>query len=155
MPVIFTKPGPGINYESIASSIVNDSSVAGNTVKDALNTLTASGGIDHGNLTGLIDDDHTQYILSNGSRAFTGNIQANASGTLDIGSLTLPFKDLYLTGSSLYLDGIKTLYTIGNNIVLASPDGSIVISGSVNLSDAVINHDELTGLSDPGKSCEK
>ena len=112
--------------------------------------VTATGSLttDHGALTGLSDDDHTQYFLADSSRAFSGNLLPNASGTLDIGSLALPFKDLYLTGSSLYLDGIKTLYTDGNNIVLASPDGSIVISGTINLSDGVINHDELTGLAD-------
>ena len=31
-----------------------------------------SGG-DHGTLTGLADDDHTQYILADGTRAFTGD----------------------------------------------------------------------------------
>jgi hypothetical protein len=50
--------------------------------------LTASGtidssmidasGIDHGDLAGLDDDDHTQYILVDGSRAFTGNIDAGS-----------------------------------------------------------------------------
>lgn len=30
------------------------------------------GGTDHGALTGLGDDDHTQYVLANGSRAFSG-----------------------------------------------------------------------------------
>lgn len=29
--------------------------------------------IDHGNLTGLGDDDHTQYILADGTRAFSGD----------------------------------------------------------------------------------
>lgn len=37
---------------------------------------TVSGGIvqDHGGLTGLGDDDHTQYVLANGTRAFTGTV---------------------------------------------------------------------------------
>lgn len=47
MPVIFAKPGAGIGAGSlIASSVINDSSVTGATVKDALDTLnvaTASG----------------------------------------------------------------------------------------------------------------
>lgn len=30
--------------------------------------------IDHGLLAGLGDDDHTQYVLADGSRAFTGGI---------------------------------------------------------------------------------
>lgn len=35
-------------------------------------SLINQGGIEHGNLAGLLDDDHPQYILVNGSRAFTG-----------------------------------------------------------------------------------
>jgi len=36
-------------------------------------TMIDASGIDHGDLGGLGDDDHTQYILVDGSRAFTGN----------------------------------------------------------------------------------
>jgi hypothetical protein len=76
---------------------------------------TLSGSMDHGGLLGLGDDDHTQYILHDGTRAFTGNVQANASGTLDIGSVGTPFAnlyadDVYVKGSSLH---------IGDNVVLS------------------------------------
>lgn len=33
--------------------------------------------IDHGALAGLGDDDHTQYILADGTRSFTGSIEIN------------------------------------------------------------------------------
>lgn len=36
-------------------------------------SLINFGAIDHGSLSGLLDDDHTQYILVDGTRAFTGN----------------------------------------------------------------------------------
>ncbi len=65
--------------------------------------------IDHGNLEGLADDDHTQYFLADGTRSLSGNLLPNASGTIDIGSSALPFKDLYLTSASLYIDGIQTI----------------------------------------------
>jgi len=43
MPVIFAKPGAGIGAGSlIASSVINDSSVAGASVKDALDTLNVA-----------------------------------------------------------------------------------------------------------------
>jgi hypothetical protein len=46
-------------------------------VLDAAGLIDASmideSGLDHGSLSGLGDDDHTQYILADGSRAFTGN----------------------------------------------------------------------------------
>jgi len=35
-----------------------------------------AGGGDHGSLTGLADDDHTQYLLADGSRACTGILEA-------------------------------------------------------------------------------
>lgn len=38
-------------------------------------TISGAGGVsDHGDLTGLVDDDHTQYILSDGIRPFTGTV---------------------------------------------------------------------------------
>lgn len=50
--------------------------------------LTASGGItDHGALTGLLDDDHPQYALTDGTRTFTGDV--TISGGLTVaGTLT-------------------------------------------------------------------
>ncbi len=45
-------------------------------------TFTAAQSADHGNLTGLADDDHTQYILVDGTRAFTGDVRLNG-GTQD------------------------------------------------------------------------
>ena len=57
---------------------------------------TISGGIvqDHGSLTGLDGDDHTQYILVTGARAFTGTV----------GGIT-PTADNHLTTKS-YVDSL-------------------------------------------------
>jgi hypothetical protein len=41
---------------------------------------------DHGALTGLGDDDHPQYTLADGTRAFTGSIEFSADNTHDIGA---------------------------------------------------------------------
>ena len=78
-------------------------------------------GFDHGQLGQLSDDDHAQYILADGTRSFTGSIKSSTSGTLDIGSAALPFKDVYMTGASLYMNGSKVLYTSGNDLVLNAP----------------------------------
>lgn len=43
-----------------------------------------AGVTDHGALTGLADDDHTQYALVDGSRAFTGAITTTSSGTATV-----------------------------------------------------------------------
>jgi hypothetical protein len=53
---------------------------------------------DHGNLTGLLDDDHPQYVLVDGTRAMTGALQLTsggfttsvASGATSPWTLTLP-----------------------------------------------------------------
>ena len=57
------------------------------------------GGVsDHGSLTGLSDDDHTQYLLANGSRGLSGNWNAGSYNItaqgLTLGGLTqgsIPF----------------------------------------------------------------
>ena len=42
-------------------------------------TTISSGVTDHGALTGLTDDDHTQYLLVNGTRAMTGDLDMGTS----------------------------------------------------------------------------
>lgn len=46
------------------------------TGKPIINAQPSAGGgvTDHGALTGLLDDDHSQYSLASGSRAFTGTV---------------------------------------------------------------------------------
>lgn len=41
-------------------------------------TFNAAAASDHGNLAGLADDDHTQYLLASGTRALTGNWNVGA-----------------------------------------------------------------------------
>ena len=46
--------------------------------KDEYETFSAAGGIDHGSLGGLADDDHTRYLDKDGTRALTGDWDAGA-----------------------------------------------------------------------------
>jgi len=46
-----------------------------------INITVNDGGIDHGSIAGLSDDDHTQYSLVAGTRAFTGKVSYNAHPT--------------------------------------------------------------------------
>lgn len=43
--------------------------------------VVISGASDHGVLTGLGDDDHSQYLLADGSRTLSGNL--TVTGTVD------------------------------------------------------------------------
>lgn len=49
---------------------------------DALNPAFSSAQA-HGNLAGLLNDDHTQYLLADGTRALTGNMAVDATVTID------------------------------------------------------------------------
>ena len=60
--------------------------------------------VDHGSIAGLSDiADHASYIVLDGTRAFTGNVQANASGTLDIGAVGTPFNEVFCETVNLKL----------------------------------------------------
>ncbi|MBI2403666.1 MAG: hypothetical protein HYW52_03615 [Gemmatimonadetes bacterium] len=39
----------------------------------------ATGVTDHGQLSGLADDDHPQYLLASGARALAGNVDAGGN----------------------------------------------------------------------------
>lgn len=75
--------------------------------------FTGSGVTDHGNLAGLSDDDHSQYLLVAGTRAMAGNLDMSLNEILNfktenLGSLPSPGnlgRVVYLTTDDhLYLD---------------------------------------------------
>ncbi len=82
----------------IGSTTIDETSISGGLwlIYNQITGKLEYGTLVHGELSGLADDDHTQYTLVDGTRAFTGNIQANASGTLDIGSTATPFNIAYV-----------------------------------------------------------
>ena len=51
-------------------------------------TFIDASGIDHGGLAGLGDDDHTQYILVDGTRAFTGDQSMGSNQLTNVGDPT-------------------------------------------------------------------
>ena len=74
-------------------------------VRPFLNLGAGGGGVtDHGALTGLADDDHTQYSLVDGTRAFTGKVAGLSTAGGDPGT-TLATKD--------YVDGEVAGVTTG------------------------------------------
>lgn len=84
-------------------SILLDSASIDFTYDDVANTITATAlpaGIDHGSLAGLSDDDHTQYLLIDGTRAMTGNLVMGTTG-----GLTLEFYGADNGASSFSYDG--------------------------------------------------
>ena len=58
---------------------------AGGKIDESLLDIpTISGLIDHGGLAGLADDDHTQYSLVDGTRAYTGIVSYNSHPTFTL-----------------------------------------------------------------------
>ena len=83
---------------------------------------------DHGNLAGLGDDDHTQYSLADGTRAFTGVV----------GGVT-PTLPAHLT-TKQYVDG--EIDTISGTIDTHINDATI------HFTEASIDHGAISGLGD-------
>jgi len=73
---------------------------AGAWANDGSPASPSSGGgvTDHGGLTGLADDEHPQYVLAGGTRAFTGDIDVGANNITNVGTVD---------GRTLSTDGAK------------------------------------------------
>lgn len=95
---------------------------------------TVSGGIvqDHGGLTGLSDDDHTQYILANGTRSFSG-VVGGVTPTAGTHLTTKDYVDLAIQGLD-WQQSVKDFY---------SPSAGL--PGSPNTGDRYIADDSGNG----------
>jgi hypothetical protein len=73
---IIVQQGVGISKIIDARPTIGSSSVTGGS---------SEGGVtDHGDLTGLNDDDHTQYLLINGSRAMSGSLSIGGNNITNV-----------------------------------------------------------------------
>ncbi|KKK73867.1 hypothetical protein LCGC14_2889510, partial [marine sediment metagenome] len=80
---------------------------------------------DHGNLAGLTDDDHTQYTLEDGTRAFSGNISHGGFNITSVGTLAGTLS----TATQNSVTTMTALTTIGTLIAGAVP-ASLVTAGT-------------------------
>jgi hypothetical protein len=55
--------------------------------KSKLNGIAAGAVADHGALSGLADDDHTQYLLISGTRAMSGNLDLGTNNIVNVGEV--------------------------------------------------------------------
>lgn len=60
---------------------------AANGIAGASGAVGGSGITDHGNLNGLSDDDHPQYLLEDGTRAMSGNLDLDNNNIANVGTL--------------------------------------------------------------------
>jgi hypothetical protein len=104
------------------SDHVNTSAGAGDAGKPIVldaagkisNTMIDATAIDHGSLSGLLDDDHTQYILVDGTRAFSSDQSMGSNKLTNLGDATaatdavpLGQLDSTATGEGASLIGIE------------------------------------------------
>ena len=112
LPIFEMRPLYKLIYQT-STTYSNTVSAKITAVLDMRVIGTAGSGIqstpvsDHGSMTGLQDDDHTQYLLADGSRAVGGSLIPDANETYDLGSSSYRFRDLYLSGASINLGGLE------------------------------------------------
>ena len=66
--------------------------------------IASTGTVDHGVLEGLGDDDHTQYLLADGSRTLSGNL--TVTGTVDGRDISADWSIINLAVTSYDVDDI-------------------------------------------------
>lgn len=79
--------------QDAVGTILTDSATIDFDYNDGLNTITATviqSGLDHGSIGGLGDDDHTQYLLIDGTRAMTGTLDVVGGATSIRGAINEP-----------------------------------------------------------------
>lgn len=81
-----------LNFEATSFYITQNSPNTDEVVVNFRGTAGGGGGggvTDHGALTGLSDDDHTQYLLVSGSRAMTGTLDMGNARIVNLGTPSL------------------------------------------------------------------
>ncbi len=112
-------------------------------VLDAEGHIDASmiddGDIDHGSIeaTSLLDDDHTQYILVDGSRAFTGSQDMGGFVLTGLGQPSNPND----ATRKAYVDAVATGLRVKGNVRVAT-------TGNITISSAPVAIDGVTLAAD-------
>jgi len=96
------------------------------------NAVTGTGGsgsgvTDHGSLTGLGDDDHSIYILADGTRAFSGNQSFGDNNITNVGIISLD--QINPDGSTISINGAYTIPTVdGTALQVLQTNGTGTVS---------------------------
>lgn len=112
------------------------------------------GSIDHGSIGGLGDDDHTIYLLADGTRALTGNMSVDAGITIDGRDISADGALLdAIAGGKVAVDTDATPDFLGNAYndgVLRTSTGITFTDGgnfvTLTTNDGEIVHDNLSGF---------
>ena len=107
--------------------------------RESIGQVAEPSTVDHGSLAGLGDDDHTQYVLADGSRAMTALTVTNAAV---LGSNSVVFQPN--ADSTTFLQALQADGTVGLNydstnnrfgVLTATPSQALDLIGSMELED--------------------
>jgi hypothetical protein len=133
---ILQQPGVGNDYTVSGTNITFTEPPVTNDILLCSYLMSAGlgGGVytDHGNLDGLTDDDHQQYVLANGNRAFTGKV-SGITPTIAAHVATKGYVDGEI-GSHAHVAGDVTTGTFADALIAQS---------NVTQHEAAINHNNL------------
>lgn len=116
-------------------------------------TTGGAGVTDHGDLTGLSDDDHTQYLLVDGTRAVTGDFRVDKSTdatlniNLDSGSTASQQIDLHFCDRGTQQFALRK--NTSNNFVFRdhiNSKSSVVIELGANDNTLVVDSNSRVGI---------
>jgi len=97
-----------------------------------------SSDVDHGGLTGLSDDDHSQYILVAGTRAFTGNQSMGGNLLTGVGTDASSIVNATDATNKAYVDAVAWgTPRVKGNVVAASIGSNITLSSAPATLDGV------------------
>jgi hypothetical protein len=112
----------------------NDTNVSTFLASYGSNTITTTGNVDVGNIsatlvTGTLTTAAQPNITSTGTLSgltVAGNIIPSANITYDLGNATNSFKDLYLSGNTIYLGNSSTITATNNGVVISTGNATPV-----------------------------
>lgn len=160
IPVVLTTKTQTLTNKTLTAPVIGDFS------SSTHNHQAAAGGgtLDHGlALTGLADDDHTQYILVAGTRAFTGaqslggfKITSLGTPTLSTDAATKDYVDSQITGQDFKASvrvattaALPTVTASGTGVgktLTASAVGVLTVDGVATvLNDRILVKNQATG----------
>jgi hypothetical protein len=95
-----------------------------NDPNEVLGNVESSVATRHGGLTGLENDNHPQYLLVDGTRAMTGNLNMGSQSITSVTSITAS-NDISI-GDALDVDGPTTL----DKTTINTTDGAFAVTGT-------------------------
>jgi hypothetical protein len=96
---------------------------------------------DHGNLSGLSDDDHSQYLLVNGTRAMTGSLNMSGYNVTNIGTVDGYNLETQFQGITDTLASKATGAVSSTDNAVARFDGTtgkVIQNSAVTISDTAV-----------------